>query len=146
MFWTIFVKLCALRGLSPNKVAKELHIASGTVSEWKKGRTPQNATLKKIADYFGVSIEYLKGETDEKGPSEKTQATIPPCLNEEEVTVVEAYRAQPELQTAVKRVLGLDDDTMYIAAETKEKHNYTKNKVGKIDSELSDKLYKAPTD
>ena len=70
MFWTIFVKLCALKGLSPNKVAKELHIASGTVSEWKKGRTPQNATLKKIADYFGVSVEYLKGETDEKGPAD----------------------------------------------------------------------------
>ena len=66
MFWDIFVNLCAQNGESPNKVAKNLSIASGTVSEWKKGRVPQNATLKKIADYFGVTVDYLLGKTEQK--------------------------------------------------------------------------------
>ena len=33
MFFENYSKLCAEKGLSPNKVAKELSIASGTVSE-----------------------------------------------------------------------------------------------------------------
>lgn len=66
MFWEIYVDLCSKKGESPNKVAKNLSIASGTVTEWKKGRVPQNATLKKIADYFNVSVDYLLGKETDK--------------------------------------------------------------------------------
>ncbi len=61
MFLDVFNELCLKRGEAPNAVAKKLSIASGTVSEWKKGRTPKNSTLKKLADYFGVSVEYMLG-------------------------------------------------------------------------------------
>lgn len=66
MFWDIYIRLCQSKGKSANAVARELSIASGTVTEWKRGRTPQNATLKRIADYFGVSVEYLLGSDGEK--------------------------------------------------------------------------------
>lgn len=66
MFFEIFGKLCAEVGKSPNKIAKELSISSGAVSEWKKGRIPQNATLLKLAQYFGVSVDYLLGKTNMK--------------------------------------------------------------------------------
>lgn len=69
MFFENFRKLCAEIGKSPNKVAKELSISSGAVSEWKKGRVPQNATQLKIANYFGVSVDYLLGNTDERRPA-----------------------------------------------------------------------------
>ena len=73
MFWEIFEKLCKEKGMSPNAVAKDLSIASGTVTEWKKGkRTPQNATLKKIAEYFNVSVNYLL-ERKEKALPEKEE-------------------------------------------------------------------------
>ena len=63
MFWENFEKLCKEKGMSPNAVAKELSIASGTVTEWKTGkRTPRNATLLKIAQFFGVSTDYLLTE------------------------------------------------------------------------------------
>lgn len=61
--------MCLSRGVSPNGVAKELSIASGAVTGWKNGRVPQPATLRKIADYFGVSVEYLLNG-QEKKPSE----------------------------------------------------------------------------
>ena len=64
MFFDVFETLCQGKGQSPNAVAKQLHISSGAVSEWKKGRVPQNATLKKISDYFGVSIDFLLGRTN----------------------------------------------------------------------------------
>ena len=66
MFWDIYSDLCAKRGLSANYVAKELSISSGTITGWKQGRVPQNATLKKIADYFGVTTEYLLEKEEKK--------------------------------------------------------------------------------
>lgn len=61
MFWNKFVELCNQKGVSPNFVARELGITSGTVTSWKKGGTPRDTTLRKIADYFGVSVDYLLG-------------------------------------------------------------------------------------
>lgn len=63
MFWQQFEGLCTKVGKAPNAVAKELSIPSGSITAWSKGVTPRNTTLKKIADYFGVSIDYLTGST-----------------------------------------------------------------------------------
>lgn len=68
MFWERFIQLCAERNAKPNPVAKELGISSGSVTNWKNGAVPQSATLKKIADYFGVSTSYLLGLVDDPDP------------------------------------------------------------------------------
>lgn len=68
MFWERFVQLCAERNTKPNPVAKELGISSGAVTNWKNGAVPQSATLKRIADYFGVSTSYLLGIVDNPDP------------------------------------------------------------------------------
>lgn len=69
MFWTRYVELCARKNKTPHKVATELGITSGSVTGWKHGGAPRATTLKKIADYFDVTVEYLKGETDIKNPA-----------------------------------------------------------------------------
>lgn len=70
MFWTQFEFLCEKNGKAPNAVAAELGIPSGSVTAWKKGTQPRNATLKKIADYFGVTTQYLLfGEEAKKSPA-----------------------------------------------------------------------------
>lgn len=101
MFFDMFCQLCKEKGMSANGVAKELSIASGTVSEWKKGRSPQNATLLRIANYFGVSIDYLLGKSETPSP-----AAI--SFTAEENAIISALRAQPEMKPAVLRLLGLD--------------------------------------
>lgn len=68
MFWNILIALCNEKGISPNFVAKQLGITSGTVTSWKKGATPRDTTLRKIADYFGVSVSYLLGVVDDPDP------------------------------------------------------------------------------
>jgi transcriptional regulator with XRE-family HTH domain len=73
MFWKIFLSLCVNNNVSPNAVAKELGIASGSVTKWKNGSVPHNTTLLKIAEYFGVTVEYLLGETDIKTPPQLPQ-------------------------------------------------------------------------
>lgn len=67
MFWSVFVDLCAKRGVSPNAVAKELNLSSGSVTSWKVGAIPRPTTIKRIADYFGVSPDLFLAETDDPG-------------------------------------------------------------------------------
>ena len=67
MFWSAFVDLCAKRGVSPNAVAKELTLSSGSVTSWKGGAIPRPTTIKRIADYFGVSPELFLEKTDDPG-------------------------------------------------------------------------------
>ncbi len=58
--YSVFVKLLQERNISTYKVAKETNIAQSVFSSWKNGiSAPKTDKLQKIADYFGVSIEYL---------------------------------------------------------------------------------------
>lgn len=76
MFWDRYSDLCAKKGESPNAVAKNLKIASGTVTEWKNGREPRNSTALKIASYFGVSVDYINGKSDDPSPERKKPVAI----------------------------------------------------------------------
>ena len=60
MFWENYQALCKSVGKSPNKVASELGLASGSVTAWKnKGIIPRSHTLQIIADYFDILPEQL---------------------------------------------------------------------------------------
>lgn len=74
MFYEILVRLCAEKGATPTSMVKELGISGGSVTWWKQGKIPHAPTLKKIADYFGVTVEYLLGKEEpqkEKAPTEE---------------------------------------------------------------------------
>ena len=64
MFWEKFILLCNERKMSPSAVCLDLGFSKATATNWKKGSQLRDTTLKKIADYFGVSVEYFKGETE----------------------------------------------------------------------------------
>ena len=126
MFWNNYCKLCSNKGLSPNAAAKEIGISSGSVTEWKKGRAPHIGTLKKIADYFGVPVAALTEDTAEQlsAPEKKLSPFATTPINEKESRVLFAYRSQPEMQSAVDKLLGISDDgstvTLYAAAKSTE--------------------------
>lgn len=55
-----FAELLEKNNVTAYQVAKATGLATATLTEWKKGTyTPKADKLKKIADYFGVSIEYF---------------------------------------------------------------------------------------
>ncbi len=87
--YEVFVKLAQERGVTAYKVAKETGISQQVFTSWKTGRsTPKQDKLKKIADYFGVSVDYLMtGETPE-GKPEVTEQDIKVALfnGDKEVT------------------------------------------------------------
>lgn len=58
--YEIFEKLLQLNGIKSYKVAKDTGISQTTFSDWKRGRsTPKSDNMKKIADYFNVTVDYL---------------------------------------------------------------------------------------
>lgn len=66
MFYDTFLSLCSSKGMKPGRVADEIGINRGTVTSWKKrGYTPRAEVLQRIADYFGVTIDYLLGKVSE---------------------------------------------------------------------------------
>ena len=63
---TFYERLESLRkskGISQGSLEKELGFSNGSVSKWKHSM-PTHERLKKLADYFQVSVDYLAtGET-----------------------------------------------------------------------------------
>lgn len=58
--YEIFVELLHKYGVTPYKISKETGISQTTLSNWKSGRSlPKVESMQKIADFFGVSLEYL---------------------------------------------------------------------------------------
>lgn len=52
-------------GISQAKFAKKMSVAQNTVSNWETGtRIMDTETAGKVADYFGVSVDYLIGKTN----------------------------------------------------------------------------------
>lgn len=57
-------KLCKEKGISIRKLERTLGIGNGTVGGWDK-YSPTLATVKAVADYFGVTIDSLVNEQHE---------------------------------------------------------------------------------
>lgn len=77
MFWDNFVRLCNQAGKYPNTVAAEVGVKStGTVTGWKNGANPRRTVLLKLADYFGVSVDYLLNGEKENAPGSDAESEI----------------------------------------------------------------------
>lgn len=68
-----------------------------SISEFGKGKQMSCISLALIADYLGCSVDYLLGRTD-----------TPAGLSDREAALLSAYRQQPEMQSAVDKLLGVD--------------------------------------
>lgn len=62
MFFTNFVEQCNKANLSPSAAAEAMGFQRSVVTRWSKGTEPRAATLQKIADFFGCSVDELKKE------------------------------------------------------------------------------------
>lgn len=65
-FYEKYLCLCNSINKSPSAVALELKIGKPSVTRWKNGATPRDATVLKIADYFGVTATELMAGVGEQ--------------------------------------------------------------------------------
>lgn len=94
MFYDTFLSLCSDKKLKPGRVADEIGINRGTVTSWKKnGYTPRAEVLQRIADYFGVTVDYLLGKVNEPFLSLNEKG----ILQIDEYALAETKKPAPEI-------------------------------------------------
>lgn len=71
VFYDIFVGLCKEAGKAPTVVLAELGMSKGNLGKWRDGRTPKADGLVKIADYFGVTTDFLTGKGQKEKPADE---------------------------------------------------------------------------
>lgn len=100
-------KLLADTGTSKKKMLNDLSLGINTFSNWKnRGTVPGGETLNKLADYFGVSVDYLLGNTAE--PS-----SVPaPSLSEDEIKLraLISKMSPEQLKTAYKIISAIAEE------------------------------------
>ena len=105
MFFDTFNALCSSKGISCKRAAIEIGLSNSTPTKWKNtGATPNGETLNKIADYFGVTTDYLlTGEQKEKPSAENGEE-----LAFSDMELLAAYKSADEVtQGLIRRALGL---------------------------------------
>ena len=88
-----FEELLKKNNVTAYRVAKETCVTTSALTSWKQGKyTPKREKLQKIADYFGVSVEYFTGEepieeTSNKGYyiDEETARTAQEIYNNDKI-------------------------------------------------------------
>lgn len=66
MFFTRLKQLCDERGISVYRACTDIGLNRSAVAKWKAGGKPNGSTAAKLADYFGVTTDYLLGQSGEK--------------------------------------------------------------------------------
>jgi transcriptional regulator with XRE-family HTH domain len=73
-FYENFVWMCNGVGKTPSKVAREVGVSKSIVSRWKNGGGVTDATASKLASYFNVPLDVMKGEAPGSNIQEKKPA------------------------------------------------------------------------
>ena len=59
------------KGITQRQLADAIKVSTGNISDWKAGKAkPSIEVLSRIAEYFGVSIDYLVKRTDVKNTAD----------------------------------------------------------------------------
>ena len=136
--YEIYCKLRDAMGVKDADVVKATGITKSTFSDWKSGRSkPKDEKLQKIADFFGVTAEYLRtgkesGEKDlQLNP--KDQKDIENILQNTELLLKQEglmFDGQPASQEAIDSILSAMQIGMELAKK-KNKEKYTPKKYKK---------------
>ena len=77
MFYDVFTSLCEKKDVTPNRALTDCGISRTSPAKWREGATPRGVTLQKLADYFGVTTDYLlTGEETKKAPTSEGEREV----------------------------------------------------------------------
>lgn len=123
MHQRIFEEL-RLQRKSQKMLADHLNLKQQAITNWKQElNTSYRKYIHGIADFLGVSVEYLRGETDQKekppvlSDRERCDGAVK-ILTPHEERLILAYRSQPALQAAVDKLLDIEEEASPSQIET----------------------------
>mgnify|MGYP002770251268 CR=1 FL=1 len=97
MFQENFLQLLQKSKMTPYRVAKATGISQGLISDYKNGKkSPSSQNLKKLADFFGCTVDDLLGDTHKKtNPANDDEAWFN-ALAPHEQELITYIRSQPK--------------------------------------------------
>lgn len=107
MFYDVFEELCRRKGVSPQRAVVEMGKSRSLAAYWKnKGTAPGDATLELVANYFGVSVDYLRhekvlSETEEDFVPDGKRRVIDTIKNSDDdelIDILDGLRNRPEMK------------------------------------------------
>lgn len=104
-------------GLNQVEFAKIFNVTKQTVSNWENGnRTPDSTTLSKLADYFGVTVDYLLGRTKIRNFNIEEKPTL-----DEGIKTIAAYKINPNLDLPDDAIEKINDFIRMVELDYKNK-------------------------
>ncbi len=68
MFFNRFKALCEEQNISVYRACTDIGLNRSAVAKWKDGGKPNGTTAGKLAEYFGVTTDYLLGQSESREP------------------------------------------------------------------------------
>lgn len=95
--WEVVERLMKSKGINIATLARETGISYSSFTDWKSGRsTPKIDKMRKIAEYFGVPVEWLlDGDTEYYISPEATETAQFLMENENYRILFDAVRKVP---------------------------------------------------
>lgn len=113
-----FNKILQEKGLTAYKVAKDTGVSRSTLAAWKKKEyTPKLDKLQKLANYLGVSIQYLTGESNEVDDTQQMQAPNGYYVDKETAEYAEMLRTRPNARLLFSAAKDISKEDMQKAVE-----------------------------
>lgn len=106
------------RGLTAYRVSKDTGISQASIADWRKGRSkPKIDKLKILAEYFGVSLASLTGESSEIDDTRQIQAQNGYYVDKETAEYAEMLRTRPNARLLFSAAKDISKEDMQKAVE-----------------------------
>ena len=82
MFFDNFVRLCEQKGVKPSRALTEAGVPKSAYSYWRTEASagndakPTNQNAVKLAQYFGVTVDYLLTGNQKENPPQQPQSEV----------------------------------------------------------------------
>lgn len=104
--------------LTAYRVSKDTGISQASLADWRKGRSkPKIDKLQKLSEYFGVSIQYLTGESNEIDDTQQMQAPNGYYVDKETAEYAEMLRTRPGARLLFSAAKDISKEDMQKAVE-----------------------------
>jgi len=133
-----YIKLLRTKkGISQEELGKVVGVQRAAVQKWEAGKVQnlKRSTIKKLADYFNVNpISFIDDDNS-------IFNNINLSFHEKEV--ITAYRNQPNMQNAVDKLLGVEEETIKLRAIARSTDNQSLCEI-KLTKEQLEEIKNAP--
>lgn len=104
-FYDKFDKLCEENGKKKSPVCAELGLSKTAWAKWRDGATPDGKTVRKLADYFGVTYAFLLDDSLEEAPAQAEETDT--------AKIREAMRRRPGIKLLFDVLENAPDSDLY---------------------------------